>query len=110
MPCRDYMDDHGSGRTEYIENPINTKLQKRADMLSRLLCFILTDITRDAGKTLGRLMNNRELRIWWEAHQIADAKEEQRKKQLIIEDKIKNSLSDLEKKIRENPNKYYNEK
>jgi hypothetical protein len=100
------MDEHRS-RTEYVESP---KLKARCNLLSKLLCYILTDIMIKAPLTYSRLIKNKELYKWWTAHQIADTKEAKRLAQQSLDKKINRSLSDLEKKIRKDPNKYYTEK
>ena len=66
MPCRDYLADE--------ENENNRKnTQSRLDSYARMLCAVCTDAEKAGLKILE---SNSELRLWWEQHKIADAKEQ----------------------------------
>ena len=118
MPCRDY--DYGTSViTERVENPINEKMKIKLNLVTRLLCFVLTHLTKRRPDTLYTLLNlktkeSSELRGWWLKHQEEDRQrleDEQREQNRIVELKRKQAedkilrqqalskLSDAEKKI-----------
>lgn len=68
MPCRDYeYDGSGSDAAEIRE------LERQNDRLARVACAAMTELERQGTAELV-LLQNEELRQWWEAHKIADAK------------------------------------
>lgn len=93
MPCMSYDDDPGASLREQ---------KKKTDMLARIACKALTELEKD-GSADSLLGKDEEVRSWWQAHKIADAKaqakrleEEERKR---IKEEALAKLSPLEKKV-----------
>lgn len=63
MPCRDYgyEDDERKNR------------KARCDMLARIACKALTELEKQ-GNADFLLIQDEEVRTWWEQHKIDDAK------------------------------------
>lgn len=53
------------------------RLKKEADKLARIACAAMTELVKH-GKADFLVLQNDELREWWEAHQEADRKERER--------------------------------
>jgi hypothetical protein len=68
MPCRDYQDEPGSVRTEYVDNP---ETRKRLDNVTALLCGLCSKLK---GQELFNhiLANDKKLAAWWKDHQEMD--------------------------------------
>ena len=94
MPCRDYESDN------YSDDTRNLKIQ--ADRLARIACKVM-DALVEAGKEDFVLLQDDEVREWWAAHQIADAKEKAKLAEKERLAKVKRDalakLSDEEKKV-----------
>jgi hypothetical protein len=69
MPCRDYEDDN---RYENYDSEIRA-LKKQNDRLARIACNAMTALEEDGRADL-LLLKDDEVRTWWKAHKIADAK------------------------------------
>jgi hypothetical protein len=69
MPCRDYESDHyNTSRSRDL-----AELKKQADRLARIACAAMTALEAE-GKEDFLLLQNDEVREWWDAHKIADEK------------------------------------
>lgn len=78
MPCNDW--GSGPGPT-YITEPLNKEMKKRLDLTTRLLCGVLTFLTRRQGVESRSLVsdlyaNVPGLREWWARHQEKDRQRE----------------------------------
>lgn len=98
MPCRSYeADNFSSSNDREIKD-----LKKLADKLARIACKAMTELERQGVEDLFILKDD-EVRTWWSAHKIADAKEAAEKAEKIRIAKIKrealNKLSAEEKRI-----------
>lgn len=73
MPCMSYDTNwaHGSSDSDV------RRLKKEADKLARIACAAMTELVKH-GKADFLVLQNDELREWWEAHQEADRKERER--------------------------------
>ena len=73
MPCQSYDTNwaHGS-----MDSDVR-RLKKEADKLARIACAAMTELVKH-GKADFLVLQNDELREWWEAHQEADRKEKER--------------------------------
>lgn len=97
MPCRDY---------EYVNTPSNDRevveLKKQNDRLARIACKAMTALEKE-GKEDFLLLKDDEVRKWWSAHKIADAKAAAEKAKKARASAIKASalskLTDEERKI-----------
>lgn len=69
MPCRDYYTDNYS---RSYNNDVK-KLKDRADMLARVACKAMDELVRQ-GKADFLLMQDDELRAWYEQHVEDDRK------------------------------------
>ena len=63
MPCRDYEDDHRSSMAD----------SDQRDRLARIACKAMQELERQGTQDF-LLLRDEEVRQWWEAHKIADAK------------------------------------
>lgn len=71
MPCRDYESNWGdSGRVNDSEFK---KLKAQNDRLARIACKAMDELVKN-GVADFILLKDDEVREWWTAHQIADAK------------------------------------
>ena len=93
MPCMSYDDDPGASLREQ---------KKKTDMLARIACKALTELEKE-GHADFLLLKDEEVRSWWEAHKIADAKAQAKKLEQEERERVKQEalakLSPLEKKV-----------
>lgn len=96
MPCRDYESDTWDYSSE------NRQLKKQADRLARIACKAMTALS-EMGKEDFLLLQDDEVREWWQAHQEADRKEKARIAEKERRERIKADalarLSDEEKEL-----------
>lgn len=96
MPCRDYESDTWDYSSE------NRQLKKQADRLARIACKAMTALA-EMGKEDFLLLQDDEVREWWQAHQEADRKEKARIAEKERRERIKADalarLSDEEKEL-----------
>lgn len=91
MPCRDYEDDRSStARSEQDRS--------QRDRLARIACAAMTEL-EDNGIAEAILLRNDEVREWWEAHKIADAKAKAEKERKAAAAKEKARLKKLRKDL-----------
>ena len=79
MPCRDYGSDGISPTSTWQYK----EMKDRADMLARIACKAMTELVK-SGYADFLILQDDEVREWWEQHQEADRKareKEERKKQ-----------------------------
>ena len=99
MPCRDYESPSYTSPTSSWEYK---DLKKQNDRLARIACKAMTELVK-SGYADFLLLQDDEVREWWEKHQEADriAKEKQAEKRRLA--KLKKDalakLSDEEKKV-----------
>jgi uncharacterized membrane protein YkoI len=72
MPCQDYGSNSWSDPKDSQEY---ARLKERADMLARIACNAMRELERQETQDF-ILLQNEELRAWWEQHKIDDAKAE----------------------------------
>ena len=85
MPCKDYEDHYYR-----VGNSDETnKVREQNDRLARIACAAMTELEHN-GIAEGILLRNDEVRTWWEAHKIADAK--------ARAEKAKKEAAELEKR------------
>lgn len=93
MPCMSYDDDPGASLREQ---------KKKTDKLARIACKALTELEKQ-GRADFLLIDDTEVREWWEAHKIADAKAQAKKLEQEERERVKAEalakLSPLEKKV-----------
>ena len=97
MPCRDYWsDDHVSSRSDANEK----RLKAQCDKLARIACAAMSALVKD-GREDFLLLENDEVRKWWQEHQEADRKareaEELKQKRARAKAEALAKLSDEEK-------------
>lgn len=86
MPCRDYVDDTRIV-TEYRDNP---ETKKRLDRVTRLLCFVIRNLTPlEKNHLFGHKSNGQDLKKWWITHQKQDKLRLQKEKEKREHKKIK---------------------
>lgn len=99
MPCRDY-DSDSWGSNGYSEE--NRKLKNQNDRLARVACKAMTELVK-SGYADFLLLQDDEVREWWDKHQEADRKEQARLAEIERRNKIKADalakLSNEEKEI-----------
>jgi len=98
MPCRSYEDDWAEkSNSEEVK-----KLKKQVDRLARIACKAMTTL-EDLKQEDFVLLQDDEVREWWSAHKIADAKAAAAKAEKIRLARIKkealSKLSDEERKV-----------
>lgn len=73
MPCQSYDSswDSGSDQRKIRE------LKKQADMLARIACKALTELEKNEIEDM-LLLQDDEVRTWWQEHKEADRKEQAR--------------------------------
>ena len=98
MPCRDYEDDR---RYDEYDARVQT-LKKQNDRLARIACKAMTALEKD-GHADFLLLEDDEVRDWWEKHKIADAKAraeaEEKARRAVIRKEALAKLSAEERKI-----------
>lgn len=89
-----YDDDPGYNDREW---------KRKTDMLARIACKALTQLESTTHGEFDELMQDEEVRTWWNAHKIADAKAQAKKLEQQERERVKQEalakLSPLEKKI-----------
>lgn len=78
MPCNDWPTGPGSYP---VENPINKEMKKRLDLATKLLCGVMTFLTRRGGMEARALISDIYANVpgldgWWRNHQEEDRKRE----------------------------------
>ena len=93
MPCRSYEDE---------DNYEVERLRKQVDKLARIACKAMGALVKE-GKEDFILLQDDEVRTWWSAHKIADAKAAAEKAERARKAKIKrealSKLNDEERKV-----------
>jgi len=93
MPCRSYEDE---------DNYEVERLRKQVDRLARIACKAMDALEKE-GKEDFLLIRDDEVREWWKAHKIADAKAAAEKAERARKAKIKrealSKLNDEERKV-----------
>lgn len=93
MPCSD-GGSWETTHTEYVDNP---ETKKRLDKVTRLLCFVMRNLTpADRKQLYSYASNGKALAAWWYKHQEEDRKrelEESRRK--ALQTKKKKALAKL---------------
>jgi phage terminase Nu1 subunit (DNA packaging protein) len=88
-----YDDDPGASLREQ---------KKKTDMLARIACKALAELEK-GGQADSLLSEDKEVRTWWEAHKIADAKAQAKRLEEEERARVKKEalakLSPLEKKV-----------
>lgn len=98
MPCRSYEDDYRSGSP--TESWQYKELKANNDKLARIACKALTELVK-SGYADFLILQDDEVREWWEAHQEADRKarekEERKQQRAKLRRQALKKLSDEEK-------------
>ena len=93
MPCMSYDDDPGASLREQ---------KKKTDMLARIACKAMAELER-YGCDEPLIIEDEEVRTWWSAHKIADAKAQAKRLEEAERGRVKKEalakLSPLEKKV-----------
>jgi len=93
MPCRSYEDE---------DNHEVERLRKQVDKLARIACKAMDTLEKE-GKEDFLLLKDDEVRTWWSAHKIADAKAAAEKAEKARVAKVKrealSKLSDEERRV-----------
>ena len=93
MPCMSYDDTPGVSEREW---------KKKTDKLARIACKAMTELEKQ-GRADFLLIDDTEVREWWEAHKIADAKAQAKRLEQQERERVKQEalakLSPLEKKV-----------
>ena len=98
MPCQSYESNWA-----YSSSDSDVKrLKKEADKLARIACKALTELIKH-GKADFLILQDDEVREWWEAHQEADRKEREREAERARKKAIKEQalarLTEEEKEV-----------
>ena len=103
MPCRDYdtrWDDTWNSAYRSEENL--KEARQHSDKLARIACKAMTELVK-SGYADFLLLQDDEVREWWEKHQEADRKAKEAKAEKARLAKLKKEalakLSDEEKKV-----------
>jgi uncharacterized protein YaeQ len=92
MPCRDY---EGPDDWEVSRSDETRKLREQNDRLARIACKAMTELVK-SGYADFLILQDDEVRIWWEQHQEADRKaKEAEEKKLRIAKLKKEALAKL---------------
>lgn len=93
MPCMSYDDDpHASSR----------EWKKQTDKLARIACKAMTELVKH-GKADFLILQDEEVRKWWEQHQAADRRaremRERKEREARVRSEALSKLTDEEKKV-----------
>lgn len=92
MPCMSYDDDPGYNDREW---------KRKTDMLARIACKALTQLESTTHGEFDELMQDEEVRTWWNAHKIADSKARAAREEKARLHKLRNeALAKLSKEER----------
>lgn len=79
MPCMSYDDDPGYNERQW---------KAKTDKLARIACKALTELEKQ-GRADFLLIDDTEVRDWWTAHKVADAKAKAAKEERARREQVK---------------------